>query len=266
LANAVFAGPNPQFKPPQRIIAQAFGRHYNSHRPFDTVVPLAKMLDLPIDDKCDGDKFHCIHRKLKRSVEDPILVSWAHTRLPNLIGEFGISHSHPYPEHRFDLVWVLDTVAKTCTEIYQNCDSFGLYANGRHGLSNEKLLEMKNGTNLHVNDEGGLYHIFQSNPVYNATHSKSSYISYLSTKSNIICGIIITLSLLIVLLSYIYGDEIINRVELKTNRKNHFQDPEINNDAANELLFENPSGKQQNDSTFISLNSLEAETENLYNQ
>jgi hypothetical protein len=254
LANNVFGGSHSQFITPLKIISQPFGRQFHSHRPYDTVVPLSKKLHLPIDDSCDGDQFQCVHKLIINGHEDPVLVSWGHSRIQNLITELGISHSKPYPKHRFDLVWVVDTDAKTCTEMYQDCSIYGLYENGPNGASHLKHLEMKKGTNFHHHDEGVAHHQLKSNLV----KPSEPPITFLGTVFNstiviISAWIIIAISILLVFFAYNYG-------YLITNVFYSIIQNDENTNCDKELLFEDGQEIHQ----ISRVNPLDVEAENAH--
>jgi hypothetical protein len=117
----VFAGRKAQFRPPARIIAQPAGRRYASTRPVDTVRPLAKVLRVPIEEDCDGTEYDCLKETIGHKDDGPILISWQHARLSKIIDMYIDGGPPDYPKDRYDIVWVVDTKARTYVEKYEDC-------------------------------------------------------------------------------------------------------------------------------------------------
>ncbi|HEX6842779.1 MAG TPA: hypothetical protein VF113_14685 [Stellaceae bacterium] len=82
-----------------------------SHRPVATLKPLARMLDLAIDDS-HTEKEHerlaatVLNRRYDGKV---VLICWHHGQIPALATALGAKDVPPkWPDERFDLVWRLD--------------------------------------------------------------------------------------------------------------------------------------------------------------
>ena len=85
-----------------------------SHRSRQTLVPLARFLQLPIyADLAVGDE-----KELAKAVlacDGPVLVSWEHKalpRIPRLLAGAALRCPTEWPADRFDLAWVLDRDAQ----------------------------------------------------------------------------------------------------------------------------------------------------------
>jgi hypothetical protein len=74
------------------------GRH---RRPFETVLPLAIDLGLPVDLSCKRNQVRCV-AKLVRNFQGPgnILISWRHGRMKEIVEELGSEHVPEYPVDR----------------------------------------------------------------------------------------------------------------------------------------------------------------------
>ena len=121
LAQQVFSG-EPQFSAPQRILAQPSTSKVQSKRPVDTVVPLAKALNVTIEQSCERDDLECVINLIKQD-NSTLLISWEHKRLANILSLW-TGKTFKYPKYRFDLVWILDTLNNTVLEFNENCDGY----------------------------------------------------------------------------------------------------------------------------------------------
>jgi hypothetical protein len=113
---------NKYFHIPKRIIAQPSNANHPSKRPIGTVKPLAKKLGLGIEHGCDGSDIKCVQDLIKQG-NGPILIAWEHKRLSKIIKKFIDQDTPKYPSDRYDLVWILDTKARTFTIQEQHCHS-----------------------------------------------------------------------------------------------------------------------------------------------
>jgi hypothetical protein len=85
----------------------------HSHRPVETVQPLAYLLDMPIQGQFTHNRYL---QMVKHVLEDPrydgkiVLICWAHGVLPNIAKAFGVKNPSPdpWPEDLYDRLWVLD--------------------------------------------------------------------------------------------------------------------------------------------------------------
>lgn len=101
---------HPHVVAPARIVATKSTHGYASRREVDTATPLARRLDVSIDEGFD----HSQAKELSRSILDdprPTLVVWHHGSMSDLLAHFPVSNSGEvptrWPEERFDLIWVL---------------------------------------------------------------------------------------------------------------------------------------------------------------
>jgi len=94
---------------PNVIFASGIGTDSKSHRPKQTVTPLAELI------KMDVNTNH-LKNDLDPLIEDvrkqtgTVLVAWEHQLIPDLVGELPNAPAVPkkWPDDRFDIVWVLD--------------------------------------------------------------------------------------------------------------------------------------------------------------
>lgn len=77
-----------------------------SHRPVQTVTPLSRKLQLPIDERFSVGQESALASDMK-SQRGTVLVSWEHKHIPLIASVFNSSVPAKWPD-RFDLVWVLD--------------------------------------------------------------------------------------------------------------------------------------------------------------
>jgi len=114
-----------------------------SNRPYQSIKPLSKALNLPIDNKCYHNEVQVIVDKIKKSPVSCVLVSWNHTDLVKIAQRFGVDvHFWGYnpttdiadnPE-MYDAIWVLNTNHKTF-EIYKQ---FSIDESGNISYDNVK--------------------------------------------------------------------------------------------------------------------------------
>jgi hypothetical protein len=77
-----------------------------SHRPVQTVTPLSRKLQLPLDQRFTvGEEAELVADIKTR--EGVVLVSWEHKHIPLIAGAFNSNVPDKWPD-RYDLVWVLD--------------------------------------------------------------------------------------------------------------------------------------------------------------
>jgi hypothetical protein len=77
-----------------------------SHRPVQTVIPLSRKLQLPLDERFTVGEEATVAADI-RSQQGVVLVSWEHKHIPLIAGVFNSNVPDKWPD-RFDLVWVLD--------------------------------------------------------------------------------------------------------------------------------------------------------------
>jgi hypothetical protein len=98
---------------PQIIMATRASK--NSNRPVETVEPLARELQLPIDTRFRDDDFALLARRLltdERYAGQVVLVCWHHQKLPKLARALGATDAPPWPDAQFDHVWVITYTPK----------------------------------------------------------------------------------------------------------------------------------------------------------
>jgi hypothetical protein len=95
---------------PDVIFASGIGPDSESHRPKQTVTPLAKLLDdlAIVDSHLKNDIEPLMQDVMTRGGK--VLVSWEHHLIPKLVGKLPNAPAVPaiWPDDRFDIVWVLD--------------------------------------------------------------------------------------------------------------------------------------------------------------
>ena len=95
------------------IFAAGIGKHSHSHRPVETITPLADILGKKIHQKYlkdkDKDMVEHILSKPEKYTNSKIVVCWEHKKIADIAKAFGATNlpSTPWPESCFDLVWKL---------------------------------------------------------------------------------------------------------------------------------------------------------------
>jgi hypothetical protein len=97
---------------PDQLIAPGYSGGSNDHRTYETIVPLAELIEGEIETSFqEGEE-----AKLAQMVSHPgigvALISWEHTRIPKIAKSFlGLANPEAipseWPEERFDMVWSL---------------------------------------------------------------------------------------------------------------------------------------------------------------
>ena len=98
---------------PDVIFAAGIGEESPSHRPKQTVMPLAECLGIKINEShLKNDIKPLMKDVLGR--DGKVLVSWEHTLIPKLIKQIPGAPAVPteWRKERFDIVWVLDRVGE----------------------------------------------------------------------------------------------------------------------------------------------------------
>jgi broad specificity phosphatase PhoE len=99
---------------PDLIFAAGVGEGSPSHRPKQTVMPLAEWLGIKIHDSHLRDDIKpLINDVLGRA--GVVLVSWEHHRILDIVAQLPHTPAAPanWPDGRFDIVWILDRVGDT---------------------------------------------------------------------------------------------------------------------------------------------------------
>ncbi len=103
---------------PTHLFAPNVGLSTSSHRPFETITPLAAALGITInalpDEPVPGQYAYTDFAQMVSGVltcPGVVLISWEHELIPNIANIIlGNSTTVPqtWPDSRFDLVWILD--------------------------------------------------------------------------------------------------------------------------------------------------------------
>ncbi|EAW08073.1 putative phosphoglycerate mutase family protein [Aspergillus clavatus NRRL 1] len=134
------------------IIAPRPNRYGDHRRSFETVLPLAIDLGLPVDLSCKRNQVRCV-AGLVRDFDGPgnILISWRHGRIQEIVEELGADDAPEYPDERgvmlgsqlqrrsqdmdsFDLIWTAPFPYEEITDIRSE---------GCPGLDTEVLLTVQ---------------------------------------------------------------------------------------------------------------------------
>ena len=107
----LFTGPTarPDLPVPQVLIATHESAH--SRRPVETITPLSKTLNLPIDDSIMDDDYAVLAKELLsgKYAGKIVLVSWRHGKIPQLAEDLGVKPPYQkWPDEQFDRVWRID--------------------------------------------------------------------------------------------------------------------------------------------------------------
>lgn len=95
------------------IFAAGIGKHSHSHRPVDTITPLADILGKKVHQKYLKDDYKNmithIFSKPEKYTNSQIVVCWEHKDIASIAKDFGTTNvpSTPWPKSCFDLVWKL---------------------------------------------------------------------------------------------------------------------------------------------------------------
>jgi broad specificity phosphatase PhoE len=93
---------------PTTIFASGIGADSKSHRPKQTVMPLARLLDIDINEGHLKNDIEPLMNDVMSRI-GTVLVSWEHHRIPDLVAQLPNPPAVPkWPDERFDIVWVLD--------------------------------------------------------------------------------------------------------------------------------------------------------------
>jgi hypothetical protein len=100
----------PALPKPEFLFATA--RSKNSNRPFETVMPLSSVLNVPISNEIENDNFADLAKLLLSGqfAGKIVLVSWHHGNLPGLTKALGATPPYVWPETQFDRIWRIDYV------------------------------------------------------------------------------------------------------------------------------------------------------------
>jgi broad specificity phosphatase PhoE len=104
----LFSGKSHGIAKPDRLIAAATSSDYVSLRSISTLIPLARLLGVPLTQQfAPGEEKALSHHV--DSLEGVILIAWEHKKIPTL-ARFLLNKYEdipdPWPEGRFDLIWL----------------------------------------------------------------------------------------------------------------------------------------------------------------
>ncbi|CAG8950981.1 hypothetical protein HYFRA_00006378 [Hymenoscyphus fraxineus] len=92
-----------------KIIVQKPKKSGKRARPFLTVLPLSKDLQLDIDTRCDRDDEDCVASLVSdfkaSGSSGNILICWEHKALTDIAQALGNKNPPEYPKESFDLIW-----------------------------------------------------------------------------------------------------------------------------------------------------------------
>lgn len=108
---------HPDLVRPERVFATKPTSRAKSRRELDTARPAADRLGLVID---SSHEHHQVDQLADRILADsrPPLVVWHHGEIPSLVRALGVDPAEvpaTWPEHRYDLLWVLTRKAPSAT-------------------------------------------------------------------------------------------------------------------------------------------------------
>jgi hypothetical protein len=94
---------------PNVIFASGLGHKSESHRPKQTVTPLANLLKININDSHLKDDLKPLIDEVMQQT-GIVLAAWEHQLIPSLVGLLPNAPNVPpkWPDDRFDIVWVFD--------------------------------------------------------------------------------------------------------------------------------------------------------------
>jgi hypothetical protein len=102
--------PRPGLATPRFVYASGIGKHSNSLRPQETILPLCEKLGLTATTDYLKDEFDEMAGDALAQ-PGPVLICWEHLVIPDLADQIlGDSTTAPraWPDDRFDMVWVFD--------------------------------------------------------------------------------------------------------------------------------------------------------------
>ncbi|PYH46144.1 putative 60S ribosome biogenesis protein Rrp14 [Aspergillus saccharolyticus JOP 1030-1] len=115
------------------------GQH---RRSYETVLPLAADLSLPIDTSCKRNHVRCVARKIRgyRGLGN-ILISWRHGKMAEIVSALGSENPPVYPEERFDLIWTIPWPFDNVTRIEsEGCFGLDDRVSGSESLNVKELV------------------------------------------------------------------------------------------------------------------------------
>jgi hypothetical protein len=84
----------------------------NSNRPVETVMPLAKMLRLPVNSRFANDEYWLLVRELLSNdiyASKNVLICWHHRKIPLMAVALGVTETLPgWTEGQYDRIWRIE--------------------------------------------------------------------------------------------------------------------------------------------------------------
>lgn len=113
---------------PRHIWAQEINSHQTSRRPLETVQPLAKFLNLTVDQSFARDDTQGIAAAILAAAANSTgwvgLVCWEHHALTDIAAALGVSAPPDYPSDSFDQMWTVNlTEGRPLTVGDEHCTS-----------------------------------------------------------------------------------------------------------------------------------------------
>ncbi|TPR01635.1 Major Facilitator Superfamily protein [Aspergillus niger] len=100
------------------VMAPKINKRGQHRRSYETVLPVAKDLDLPVDTSCKRNHVKCVAKRIREfKGTGNILISWRHGKMREIVQELGYEDPPEYPEDRFDLIWTIPFPYNNITDI-----------------------------------------------------------------------------------------------------------------------------------------------------
>jgi hypothetical protein len=100
----------PALAPPDQLIAPGYSGGSSNHRTYETVVPLAELVEREIETNFQEGEETALAQMVSHPGVGVALISWEHTRIPAIAKNL-LDVANPeaipseWPEGRFDMVW-----------------------------------------------------------------------------------------------------------------------------------------------------------------
>ncbi|CAK97483.1 SURF6-domain-containing protein [Aspergillus niger ATCC 13496] len=83
------------------VMAPKINKRGQHRRSYETVLPVAKDLDLPVDTSCKRNRVKCVAKRIREfKGTGNILISWRHGKMREIVQELGYEDPPEYPEDR----------------------------------------------------------------------------------------------------------------------------------------------------------------------
>jgi hypothetical protein len=111
LPQAFSSGSTPELPTPQVIFAAAESAH--SNRSVQTVTPLARALNVPVNDRFSNGDYAALAKDLLSGeyAGKVVLIAWHRGKIPQLATALGATPPYdPWPVQQFDRIWRIDYI------------------------------------------------------------------------------------------------------------------------------------------------------------